>query len=438
MSGDRTVGGDRGLNGSSGGRDRGEGRDPRGATARAGDRAGAKAAAARTLWSRSFVVIWLVNFLNSVIFLLLTIVMSKIATDLFAASPSVAGLSSSIFVIGAFITRPFLGKRIHFIGQKKTLYVGSFLAVVMTVCYFAVDSVGTLLLVRFLHGAAHSTAAMAVGTIVAGVVPRERYGEGLGYFTLGQTLSTAIGPFVGMLLLRYGGFDPIIITCAVLSAIALFVLPLSGVKDLELTAEQRAESKGFKISNYIEPRAVPVGVTLLLSYFCYSSVSSFLALYAEETRLTNAAAVFFIVYAVVIFATRPIVGRRFDARGENSVMYPSIAVFALGLAILALATHSAVLLLAAAVLGLGFGGIQACGRALTAKVTPLHRMGQATSTFYIFGDTGLGLGPLLCGLLIPFVGYRGMYGVITGVTAASLLVYHVLHGRHMEKSTPGH
>ena len=105
--------------------------------------------------------------------------------------------------------------------------------------------------------------------------------------------------------------------------------------------------------------------------------------------------------------------------------------FGIGLAILAVAAHGAVLLLSAAVMGLGFGVIQACGRALTVKVTPLHRMGQATSTFYLFGDTGLGIGPLLCGLLIPLTGYRWRYGIKAGVAVASLGLYHVLHGRHV-------
>jgi MFS family permease len=61
-------------------------------------------------------------------------------------------------------------------------------------------------------------------------------------------------------------------------------------------------------------------------------------------------------------------------------------------------------------------------------------MGQATSTFYIFGDTGLGLGPLFCGLLIPLTGYRGMYGVMAGLAVASLVVYHTMHGRHAGKA----
>jgi MFS family permease len=383
-----------------------------------------------SLWTRSFVVIWFVNFLNSVVFLLLMIVMSKVATDRFAVSPAVAGLSASIFVVGSFVLRPFLGKRIHHIGQTRLLYAGTFLSLLLTLAYFPANSVGLLLLVRLLHGAAHGAALLAIGTIIAGVVSRERYGEGLAYFTLGTTVSTAIGPFIGLLVVRNGGFDPIIITCAALMALSLALLPLLRVKDPELTAEQRAETKGFKLTNYIEPRAVPVGLTLMLGFLCYSSVSSFLALYSEETGLTTAAGVFFIVYAVVIFFTRPLVGRRFDEKGENSVMYAAIVVFALGLVILAVATHGSVLLLAAAVLGLGFGTIQACGRAVTVKVTPLHRMGQATTTFYTFCDIGLGVGPLLCGLLIPVTGYRGMYGIMAAVTAASVVLYHLWHGRH--------
>jgi MFS family permease len=395
-----------------------------------GSATGTAAAPKQTLWTKDFLVVSLINFLNATIFLLLTIVMSKVATDRFGASPAVAGLSASMFVIGAFVLRPFLGKRIHHFGQMRIMYVGSVISLGLTISYFWANSTETLLLIRFLHGAAHGSVALATGTIVAGVVPRERYGEGIGYFTLGQTLSTAIGPFVGLLLLRHGGFEPIVITCSTLAALALLLLPLLRVKNVELTAEQVAETKGFRLSNYIEPKAVPVGLALMVSYLCYSSVSGFIALYSQEIRLTGAAGVFFIVYAVVVFFTRPLIGRRFDTKGENSVFYPAIMIFALGLAILAAATHGSVLLLAAAVLGLGFGAIQACGRALTIKVTPLHRMGQATSTFYIFGDTGLGLGPLFCGLLIPVTGYRGMYGVMAGLAVASVVIYHLMHGRH--------
>ena len=387
-------------------------------------------AAGQTWRTRSFAVIWLVNFLYTVVFLLLMIVMAKVATDRFGVSPAVAGLSASMFIIGSFAVRPFLAMRIHQIGQTRILYIGTFFSLALTLTYFWADSSGLLLLIRFLHGAAHGAALLAIGTIIAGVIPRHQYGEGLAYFTLGQTVSTAIAPFLGLLLINRGGFDPIIVICSVLMLLSLAVLPLLRVKDPELTAQQLSETKGFKLSNFIEARAVPVGLTLMLSFLCYSSVSSFLALYSEEIGLTTAAGLFFVVYAAVIFFTRPLVGRRFDAKGENSVMYAAIVTFAVGLVLLALATRGSVLLLAAAVLGLGFGSLQSCGRAVTVKVTSPHRMGQATSTFYTFCDIGLGVGPLLCGLLIPLTGYRGMYGIMAAITAASVVLYHLWHGRH--------
>ncbi len=393
------------------------------------DKIDGASAGGRAWRSRNFVVIWLVNFLFTVVFLLLMIVMAKVATDRFGVSPAVAGLSASMFIIGSFAVRPFLAMRIHQIGQMRILYIGTFLSLVLTLAYFWANSSGLLMLVRFLHGAAHGAALLAIGTIIAGVIPRHQYGEGLAYFTLGQTVSTAIAPFLGLLLINRGGFDPIIITCSVLMLLSLAALPLLRVKDPELTAEQLSETKGFRLSNFIERRAVPVGLTLMLGFLCYSSVSTFLALYTQEIGLTTAAGVFFVVYAVVIFFTRPLVGRRFDALGENSVMYAAIVIFALGLVILAVATRGFVLLLAAAALGLGFGSLQACGRAVTVKVTPPHRMGQATSTFYTFCDIGLGVGPLLCGLLIPLTGYRGMYGIMAAITAGSVVLYHLWHGR---------
>ena len=81
------------------------------------------------------------------------------------------------------------------------------------------------------------------------------------------------------------------------------------------------------------------------------------------------------------------------------------------------------LLLAAAVMGLGFGAIQSSGQATVIKITPPHRTGLATSTFYAFADIGAGIGPLLCGLLVGLAGYRSMYVTMAAVAGACLLLY---------------
>jgi MFS family permease len=387
------------------------------------------------LWTRNFLVITFENFLVAMNFLVLVAVVAKYATDRFGASSALAGLSAGIFILGAVFTRPLCGKWIHRIGQKRMLYGGLALSLALTLTYFAADSAALLLLVRFVHGAVFAAAHVATGTIVTGVVPRERYGEGIGYFALSQILANALGPFIGLLLIQHASFDAVIIAGAVTVALGLIALPLLSVKDVELTDGQLRESMGFKLRSFIEPKAVPIALVTMVLYLCHATVVSFLALYSEKIRLVGTASVFFIVYATVVFVARPFVARRFDAKGENSVMYPAILLFAIGLGVFSQARHGYVLLLAAVILGVGFGALQSSGQTIAVKSAPPHRMGLATSTFFLFADIGVGLGPLLAGLIIPSIGYRGTYLVLALVVVGCLFLYYALHGRHVRGRT---
>src|SRR5690625_3498334 len=93
------------------------------------------------------------------------------------------------------------------------------------------------------------------------------------------------------------------------------------------------------------------------------------------------------------------------------------------------ATSNFVFLLGAVFIGLGYGNFQSCSQALAIKLTPLNRMGLANSTYFIFLDIALGLGPLVLGLLISIIGFRGMYLSLAGVIVGSLFVYYALHGK---------
>lgn len=383
------------------------------------------------LWTRSFVIITFENFLIAMNFLLFLAVMSKWVTDRFDASTTLAGFAAGMFIIGAIFARPPSGRWIHRIGQTKLLYAGVALSLALTLAYFVASSPGILLVIRFFHGAAFGVAHVATGTIVASVVPRERYGEGLGYYTLSQILGNALAPFVALLLIQNLDFNAVIIACAIASGVGLVIIPLLSVKDLELTDDQRKEAKGFKLSNYIEPASVPIAAVGMVIYLCFTSIISFIALYSQEIGLVRTASVFFLVYATIVFIARPFVGRRFDMKGENAVMYPAILLLAAGLAVYSQARNSYMLLLAAIILGVGFGAVQSSGQTIAVKIVPPHRMGLATATFFMFADIGVGIGPVLCGAAIPHLGYRGTYVAVACVTVGCLLLYWGLHGRRV-------
>lgn len=382
------------------------------------------------LWTKDFVVIFIENFLAALSFYLLMIVMSGYAMSKFASSPGEAGFSASIFIIGGLIARMFVGKWIGQIGHKKTLCVGIILSLIMTVLYFRVNNLLLLLTVRFLHGMGFGITTTATATIVANITSMERKGEGIAYFGLSQILATAIGPFLGMLISQHGSFSTIFATCIIASAIGLVILPvLSSLHKMDLTEEQSEKMKGFGFNNFFESRVIPISIVCMFIFICYSSVVSFLAVYSQEINLVNAAGFFFIVYAAVILVSRPIIGRLFDLKGENAIMYPAIMIFTAGMILFSQAHHGYTLLLSGALIGLGFGAIQSSTQAISVKITPQHRMGLANSTYFAFSDIGMGIGPLMVGLIIPFTGYRGIYMVLAIFAAACLLLYYLLHGK---------
>jgi len=180
------------------------------------------------------------------------VVISEYAMSKFDSSPSEAGLSASIFIIGGLVARLFSGKWIARIGHKKTLYAGVILGLVMTLLYFGIRSIILLLAVRFLHGATFGITTIATGTIVANIIPKERSGEGIGYFGLSQTIATAVGPFIGMFLSRHGSHSIIFAACAIAAAVSLVITLFLYVHELELTKEQLEEMKGFKFNNFFE------------------------------------------------------------------------------------------------------------------------------------------------------------------------------------------
>ena len=118
-------------------------------------------------------------------------------------------------------------------------------------------------------------------------------------------------------------------------------------------------------------------------------------------------------------------------RGENVLLVPVFLLTALALWLLAHAHSGAVLLLSGLILGLGFGNFQSIGQAVSlAMVTP-SRFAQATTTFFILFDLGIGLGPYVFGFLVPSMGFSGMYTSLALTTLAALVVYCLVHARRV-------
>lgn len=378
------------------------------------------------LWTKDFMIVSSVNFFLTLIFYLLMVTIAVFAVDYYSATTSQAGLVTGIFIIGTLIGRLYIGRAIDKIGRKKTLFIGLIFFTLTTLLYFESVGIAFLLMTRFIHGIALGVASTATGTIAAQIIPAARKGEGIGYFSMSTTLATAVGPFIGLLMMQKVSFQVIFVFCLAIGIIALMTTFFLYVPAVETSDVKKP---GFQLSSFIEPKAVKIAFITLAIAFAYSGVLSFINFYAMEVDLVKAASFFFLIYSAAVLVSRPFTGRLMDSKGANYVMYPAFILFAAGMFVLSTANSSFTLLLAGALIGLGFGNMQSCTQAVAVKLTPAHRMGLATSTFFIFLDAGLGFGPYLLGFIIPVTGYGKLYGMMAVFVLLSAILYYFLHGK---------
>ena len=387
------------------------------------------------LWTKEYFITTGANFLVAMNYYLLMIVISEYAMLEFRASTASAGLAVSIFVLGALLARLGTGRLLARVGGKEILLAGAIAGVLFSLAYFAVHSLTALLALRFLHGAAFGVITTSAATIIARIVPQERRGEGVGYYSLSQTLATALGPFLGIWLTRQGSYTAIFAACTGAAALIIVITLFLSLPQNAVTEEPAGVRRGFSLSGFLERTAAPISLIALLIYLCYASVVSFLVVYAKTIKLTEAAGFFFIVYAVAVVLSRPFVGKTFDKKGEHIVMYPAIIIFGLGLLLFSTSYFAVMLLAAAVCLGLGLGAIQACTQTIVVKVSPPHRLGLANATYLMLCDIGMGAGPVLAGLVAPFTGFRGMYAITALLAFACVLLYYLFH--HQNHATVG-
>ncbi len=157
--------------------------------------------AEEALWTSSFVLDTLINFLVFLIYYLLIVIIAVVAKDNLHATASQAGLAVGIYIIGTVVARLLAGRFISILGCRKMLYLGLLIYLISTAMYFYTPNLLMLDSVRFLNGFAYGITSTATSTIVAAIIPMSRRGEGINYYGLSTSLAAAVGPFLGILML---------------------------------------------------------------------------------------------------------------------------------------------------------------------------------------------------------------------------------------------
>ncbi|EVL45106.1 drug transporter [Staphylococcus aureus M0862] len=309
--------------------------------------------------------------------------------------------------------------------------------IITQLLYFIDGSLAFLIFVRLINGIATAVVTTATGTIAAYVTPVNRKSEGISLFSLSLVLGTAIGPFLGMLLITKYAIDLLFIICVILGILGLIISLFIKV-DFEVTNNKTEtdviNKPRFSIHQFIAKEAIPVAVIMLLIGVTYASILTYLQAFALERHLVTAASYFFICYAIASLITRPIAGRLMDDKNENIIVYPAFIMLFLSFVCLISSYQSWLILLAGACLGLGYGNLSSAMQSIAIKVSPPIKYGIATSTFYVGLDAGVGFGPSFLGLFTHMFSYSEIFGFMAALAIITMLVYFLIHGRHVTRN----
>lgn len=381
-------------------------------------------------------VAMLTNFATMTTFYILLTTMALYAVDRFGASDALAGLAAGSFVVASLLARLVTGKFIDFIGRQRLLIIVLSSAVVLTLAYLLADTLWLLIIVRFVHGLTFGAASTTLSTCVVSLVPRHRRGEGIGYYGMAMTAASALGPFVGLFLQDRYGYQVMLLGGTVFAVIAavlgFFLNPPERVPEpAEVERKWRMHPKDF-----LDADAVPIAIVMSLLALGYSSILAFVNSFGRAEGMTEATGIFFFAYAIALGASRLSVGRLQDRRGDNTLFYPAMLLFGVGMAVLASSTNVIGVIIAAGCIGFGYGSTLTGGQAIAVTMAREHRTGVAVSTYLVAMDVGVGFGPVLLGLAIPTVGFRGMYWVVVSVIVVAIVLYRFLHGYKRHGGAP--
>lgn len=366
------------------------------------------------IFTLEFIIVFIFHFILMFSMYTTLVSISGVSMEKYGIGPSLAGFVASVFILGILIGRAASGNFINKIGIKNVVWGGVVMFFLTYVLYFLDFGLTFLIIVRLLNGFATGYISTALNTLATIILPEDRRGEGISYFSLSLILASSIGPFMSFTIFKDMPFNQMLLIVFIIMAVTtvsfLFVKTNNSYsKDREVT---------FKL---LDKKAAVMSPGILILGFTQSTIFAFIGTYTLINGYYLAASLYFIVYSIATMLTRPITGRILDYRGPVGLIIATIIFNAIGYYILGGAVNDWMVLISAAVIGLGMGNYQSIAQATCVSLGDKDNIGLSTSTFFISLETGLGFGPLILGAVAAYVGYGSMYQLMVIPIAVALI-----------------
>lgn len=353
------------------------------------------------LWNAGYAFLLGTQVLTAFSFyMIVTVLISFLTGGPLGVTTALAGFISGLFSITSFVCRPFCGVLSDRLNKVWLLRVATIMTLVGCIGYPLATSVPAIIVVRIIHGVGFAVNSTALVSLATSYIPHKRLGEGIGYLGIANVIGSAAAPGLGIMLSERLGTESVFIVASIMSALAVVTFFFfSARKD----GGERVH-RALHIDDIIATKVLSYAAMSGIFSFTNGVISAYLLMYSQAIGLAGIG-LYFTLNAIVMFVVRPLAGRINDACGLSVVAFPGFIMTVVSMVLLAFAYRLGdlafpLIMLSGVIRAIGQGSVNPALQTESIKEVGQGRSGVATSTFYLGGDIGQGVGPMVAGAII--------------------------------------
>ena len=328
------------------------------------------------------------------------------------------GLAASVAL------RPTVGALLDRLGRRRVLLWSGVANAASYPLFLLVGTPGpALFALATLHLVVQGALFASFFTYAADLIPSERRVEGIAIFGVAGMAPNGLGPALGEIVIARNGWPGFFLTAtgfALLSTLLTLLVPEHGPTRGGAVASARAAVREL-LHLVGRGRLGAVMVATVLFGAGINAAFFFVAPFTRDLGIARAAP-FFAAYASTTILLR-VFGRRLPDRvGAERIAVPSFAVFAFGLAALALLPRPGILVLAGVACGAGHGSLFPVLNGLAVSRTPAPFRGTIVGLYTAALDGGAVVGTPLCGAIARVAGYPTMFATMAATSVVGLML----------------
>lgn len=373
------------------------------------------------IWTKDFILLLLITTLS------MTAITTQMGTlPLLVAqiggSKAISGAIVGVLGIAALFVRFPIGLMLDKYGRKILLLIGLLILVIDFTLLNFLQTLLSLFLLRLVQGVGNSVQATASATMTADLIPKEKLSMGLGYFSIAQSVPSAIGPLIGLTVVQNYGFESLFRVALVLTIIA-FILSLFVNESLlvrETIPQTEVDTSLLKNPGVIFPSLI-----MFMIYLAQAGVVAFIAQLALERGILGAG-YYFTLMSLVSVTVRLCFSSILFRLKRSLVIHVSIFFIIIAYGNIVFASSIIYLLISAILFGIGIANLMPLMNTIVLQSVSDSQTGKATAIFMLSLDVAYGGGAVIWGIIASVFGFEWMYFfcAMSGVIAWLIYFFH--------------